>query len=606
MLSYGAQWLTGYAIEIRPCPLPPPELLRILYHFLAFAEKNDALMIGHSFSRDGKEQVQVLAHEPQDGKVPFLELKTIYNPEYGIYRQDTPQAVSGKDNASDLRGSGERAYESAPADLDPNDPVDAAILEQLRKNKSGPSADEQNVLGNQTAASVASAEQTELRDVSEQDAERNHVSKSETGPKKIPPLPAVKARVLYKELKPFDAKSLHTMILAAVDGYGMPVESCELLDSASERDAIVRCGEYDIAISQNEPLEQDASLDMALQSFSVQSQMPEAADLARASASCIKVTVQKAVSAGSPPLAFSNSDEAFKAMVLAKLLTMLIVKQSNPDAVFWVPSAIIMSPASFDEFSGIERFLYLFAYAHLVGEIDPVTGTKLSGVNLIGSEWLTGYALEMRPCDMPADKMVDILYAFLKHAARDETLIQDGDVFARHDQEKIMVHIHQSPGDRPDTIELKVIESKMPGVATIGGQASAGEAFASTSGTPSEPDHLEQTKLDPKDPVDAAILEQLRARDNQVQSHGAAVSEEENDQAFREIDKPVLQNTDRNEPAPPEFSRRTDRPAPPPTKRVSMQELRSFALNAQATSEADEEPKPKRGLLGKLFGKKSG
>ena len=605
MLTYGAQWLTGYAIEIKPSPVPPAELLGILHHFLAFAEKNDALMIGHSFSRDGKEQIQVLAHAPLDGKVPFLELKTIYNPEYGIYRQDTPHAVPAKDPSADVGGPGADDQDGAPADLDPNDPVDAAILEQLRKNKSGGAAADQTDAGNQATTADSTTAEAVPRFYSGRQAQDRQARDNGTDAIKIPPLPAIKARALYQDPQPFDTKNLHAMILAAADGCGIPAESCDLLDSASELDARARCGAYVVAVSQSEPLEQDAALDLALGSFSVQSQMPEAADLARRTAGCIKITVQKAVPASNPPTDFVNGDEAFKAMILAKLLTMLVVKQSSPDAIFWVPSAVILSPDAFDAFSGIENFLYLFAYAHLVGTIDPVTGTNLAGVKLIGSEWLVGYALEMRPCDLPADEMVDILYAFLKNLARTKTPAEDGDVFARHDQEKIRVQIHRSPGSEPDTIELKVMESPKLGVAPIPRQADAGR-FAAANGAPPEPDTDDQADLDPNDPVDAAILEQLQALKKGAKTPSPVVSEVENEQAFRKLDRPEPPVAQETVPEEPEFSRRINRPTPPPSKRVSMQELRSFAQQAQANTATPEEPKPKRGLLGKLFGRKSG
>lgn len=130
VIASGAQWLIGRSVEFKPASLPAEYLVEKVYDFVAYSLKNEKTADnGDVFGKDDSEKVAILAHQ-SDGHGPDkIELKVVHNPEFGISREIAHETDHPQDFDRELTGA-PRSNEEDP-ELNPNDPVDAAILERL-------------------------------------------------------------------------------------------------------------------------------------------------------------------------------------------------------------------------------------------------------------------------------------------------------------------------------------------------------------------------------------------------------------------------------------------------------------------------------------------
>lgn|GEM_PF-1726248 len=139
VIASGAQWLIGRNVEFKPSPLPPQYLVEKVYDFVRFTLKNDGLLSESDvFGRDENERIRPIMHRSSGSGPDSVELKVIYNPEFGI-THDTSLRFDDLETTG-LGSFDDPHLEDEDTDLNPNDPVDAAILERLAElNKDAPS-----------------------------------------------------------------------------------------------------------------------------------------------------------------------------------------------------------------------------------------------------------------------------------------------------------------------------------------------------------------------------------------------------------------------------------------------------------------------------------
>ncbi|MCK7611925.1 DUF4261 domain-containing protein [Roseibium sediminicola] len=427
----------------------------------------------------------------------------------------------------------------------------------------------------------------------------------------IHPVPSVDAQVLYQAYHPIIGRKIFDFIVQTAESFGLPAEDCRLLDTSTETDIRVLCGNYHCLVTQSVALEDKQHLQTALEAHSVRSSFPDAADLIQSATAYTQISVQKGVlpngTAPSVPTAFCDTEEAGVAMAFARAITRYVVSKRRASVVFWGSSLFLMKPETFLELDRDETADLIYLHPHLYGETVPETGQQLFGVFGAGAHALIGHALEFRPCAVPPNYLVQKLYEFLLLIRRSGRVLRDGEVFGKDENEKIQVLHHMASDGGPPEIELKILHNPALGIVREEGPTDLlhDEMDFSRIGQGISDD--EDRELNPHDPIDAAILEQLRSRNKKAPEPGPEISEEdESDQAFSDLDPQTASMPEVSEPEQPEFSRRSSPPPIQPSKRVSMEELRSFAQQAQASEEDTEQRSPKRGLLGKLFGKKSG
>lgn len=433
----------------------------------------------------------------------------------------------------------------------------------------------------------------------------------------IHPVPSVDAQVLYQAYHPIIGRKIFDFIVQTAESFGLPAEDCRLLDTSTETDIRVLCGKYHCLVTQSVALEDKQHLETALEAHSVRSSFPEAADLIQSATDYTQISVQKGVHPNGTVsreltdaddaglTAFCDTEEAGVAMAFARAITRYVVSKRRASVVFWGTSLFLMKPETFLELDRDETADLIYLHPHLYGETVPETGQQLFGVFGAGAHALIGHALEIRPCAVPPNYLVQKLYEFLLLIRRSGRIPRDGEVFGKDENEKIQVLHHMASDGGPPEIELKILHNPALGIVREEGPTDFRHDEADFSRIDQGIGASEDRELNPNDPIDAAILEQLRSSNKKAPESIPAVNEEdESDQAFSDLDPQTAPMPEVSEPEQPEFSRRSSPPPLQPSKRVSMEELRSFAQQAQASEEDTEERSPKRGLLGKLFGKK--
>jgi len=429
---------------------------------------------------------------------------------------------------------------------------------------------------------------------------------------KTHPLPSVDSQVLFRTYQPLNGERLFALVVEAAASAGVAVDDCKLLNTSTELDLRVLCRNFHVLVTQTVAFERSRHLGLALDTFTVKNTFPEAPEIVSSAAAYTQISVQKGVLPhesmppemlrliGSEMTAFCTWEETAAAMGIARKLTASVVENSGPDAVFWGPSMFLLKPETFLSLAQSTNPNPLYLHPFVYGETDPATGNQLIGLTGIGAPWLIGHNLEIKPCALPMNYLVETIYAFINFTLKSGSLLPDGDVFGRDENEKIQMLIHPTEGDTPDTIELKVVYNPEFGILR--------EAVPTIQKRYDNDCNLESErladvdagKLDPEDPVDAAILEQLSAQEQGTQPRflPTEIKKEITEtpaEDSRQVPIAVPQQDVRKETAKPGAAQ----------QRLSMEDLRTFARQAQVTTgTASAKPMKKGGLFGRLFGRK--
>jgi hypothetical protein len=458
-------------------------------------------------------------------------------------------------------------------------------------------------------------------------------------PLKTHPLPSVDSQILYKRYQPLDGEAIMAVIVAVAEKAGVPRSACQLLNTSDEVNKRFLCGKFHVLVTQSGLFEHTPLIDAALETIYARTAFPEAADLLNEIAACTQISVRKSLIptdsqpenlktlSGVESLAFCEAEETLQAMEIARLITAIIVERSRPDAVFWAPSCFLLKPDAFSALARASNHDDLYLLPNPYGQQDPATGEQLIGMMGIGSQWLTGYRVEVLPCRLPPEYLAEILVAFSKFTNKSSRLIDDGDVFGREENEKIQVIYHEEDDDGLGTIELKVVHNPKFGIFREDVPTKYVRYDVDLNETGSYSDGSEDTELDPDDPVDAAILERLQELKGESPSQAPPEvrSEEAFEQEMSALDQP-------DQPATPDYPETASPVAPstashvhqtiataagqldntriagktsPSSKRMSVAELRDFVKQAQVSNETSEKAGKKPGFLAKLFKRKA-
>ncbi|AMN53991.1 hypothetical protein ACP90_17945 [Labrenzia sp. CP4] len=456
---------------------------------------------------------------------------------------------------------------------------------------------------------------------------------------KTHPLPSVDSQILYKRYQPLDGDAIMAVIVAVAEKVGVPRSACQLLNTSDDVNKRFLCGKFHVLVTQTGLFEHTPLIDAALETIYARTAFPEAADLLNEIAACTQISVRKSLIptdslpenlktlSGVESLAFCEAAETLQAMEIARLITAIIVERSRPDAVFWAPSSFLLKPDAFSALARASNHDDLYLLPNPYGQQDPETGEQLIGMMGIGSQWLTGYRVEVLPCRLPPEYLAEILVAFSKFTNKSSRLIDDGDVFGREENEKIQVIYHEEDDDGLGTIELKVVHNPKFGILREDVPTKYVRYDEDLNETGSYSDGSEDTELDPHDPVDAAILERLQELKEEAPSQAPpdVRSEEAFEQEMSALDRPDQSAI----PAYPETASavspstasqvhqtiataagqlddtRIAGKTSPSSKRMSVAELRDFVKQAQVSNETSEKAGKKPGFLAKLFKRKA-
>ncbi|EEE45659.1 hypothetical protein [Roseibium alexandrii] len=434
---------------------------------------------------------------------------------------------------------------------------------------------------------------------------------------KIFPTPSIDAQVLMERYEPLSGNAVLEMIVRAAVAAGLPAEECKLLKTSTEKDIRVLCGNYHILVTQTVPFEASAQLEKALNSFSVKSSFPEAADVIEATTAYTQISVYKGLipvdafpdgalqEIGENVATFTDSSESHMAMAIVKSVTASIANASPPTAIFWMPSLFLMTPDTFKLVADEDTPLLLYVHPHLYGEKSPLTGEQLIGVIGSGAPSIIGYSVEFTPSKLPTGYLIERLYSFIGFTLKRGKVFPSGDVFGSDENEKIQVFHHPPQDGGAPRIELKVVHNPALGVERDPVPTIFKEYDTEGALKGERIDGAEEVVLDPDDPIDAAILQQLN-RQKTGETPPATLANR-----VKPIRRPPAASS-------PEASQPGTQPRRPrvvsdetaggaseagPRKRSSMDELRQIAIAAQQANASDK-PSKGGGFLGRFLKRK--
>ncbi|OJJ09393.1 hypothetical protein BKI51_23445 [Alphaproteobacteria bacterium AO1-B] len=434
---------------------------------------------------------------------------------------------------------------------------------------------------------------------------------------KIFPTPSIDAQVLMERYEPLSGNAVLEMIVRAAVAAGLPAEECKLLKTSTEKDIRVLCGNYHILVTQTVPFEASAQLETALNSFSVKSSFPEAADIIEATTAYTQISVYKGLipvdafpegalqEIGESVANFTDSSESQMAMAIVKSVTASIANASSPTAIFWMPSLFLMTPDTFKLVADEDTPLLLYVHPHLYGETSPLTGEQLIGVIGSGAPSIIGYSVEFTPSKLPTGYLIERLYSFIGFTLKRGKVFPSGDVFGSDENEKIQVFHHPLQDGGAPRIELKVVHNPALGVERDPVPTAYKEYDTEGALTGERIDGAEEVVLDPDDPIDAAILQQLNRQKTGETSAATSAQRVKPTRRSPAASSPEASQPGTQPRGPGVVSDETSGGASEagPRKRSSMDELRQIAIAAQQANASDQ-PSKGGGFLGRFLKRK--
>ena len=145
-------------------------------------------------------------------------------------------------------------------------------------------------------------------------------------------------------------------------------------------------------------------------------------------------------------------------MRLTKVIVTRLLEETDAVSVFWGPSTFLLEPETFKRLAAAKEELLLYLHCHLFSEDDPKTGQTMTGVVAAGAQWLLGRYVEIKPCPLPPEYLVEKVYDFVRTALKSDSIGSDGLSFGRNDDEEIKVKLEPSEGYAPGRVLLQVVQ----------------------------------------------------------------------------------------------------------------------------------------------------
>ncbi|MET1414988.1 hypothetical protein ABVF61_22130 [Roseibium sp. HPY-6] len=455
---------------------------------------------------------------------------------------------------------------------------------------------------------------------------------------KIHTLASIDCQILCRQFGPLSDETLKDAVISAARASGLDANDCEVLDAPAMHDISMRCGLYQVSVTQSVPFAEDDYLQVALDTFSLESAISGHPRVDETISACTHISVQKiAPASGAAPHSgvndigeagsgFDTSEEAMQAMAFTKSVALLLVDETEAESIFWGPSTFLLSSTDFKRLATSGDPLLLYLHCHVYPEFDKVSGREQTGVVASGAQWLIGYNVAFQPSWRPAEYLVEKLYDFVRLTLKSGSKPENGIVLEKDNGDKTKISIHAAGGSGPDRVELSVMET--PDVAAhVDRPAELRDWLRPDQKHMGFDSHEDEDKdLDPDDPVDAAILARLAELNAE---NTAPATEEPAPVEFIEVpvgiipeaksetvpetesSSPALQASEdvtsaETVSAPATEPAGSSRPQRRPSQKMSMAELRDFAREAQVAPQNRDVDTKKRGLIGKMFNKKSG
>ncbi|WP_298814862.1 hypothetical protein [uncultured Roseibium sp.] len=130
----GSEYLIGYQLQFDPCTLPPEYMVSNLLAFVGFCyQREEVFPDGDVFGMTADEKIRITYEKTDEDFPDRIVLCVQSSAELGISGGDRPTIQNQYDESGEIQSS--KISDVDVSDLDPDDPVDAAILQRLYEVK---------------------------------------------------------------------------------------------------------------------------------------------------------------------------------------------------------------------------------------------------------------------------------------------------------------------------------------------------------------------------------------------------------------------------------------------------------------------------------------
>ncbi len=213
---------------------------------------------------------------------------------------------------------------------------------------------------------------------------------------------------------------------------------------------------------------------------------------------------------------FQSSEESLLAMKLCYLIADALHRNNPAIAIHWLPSDHLVSPQLFESAASgpsLTPFFvrpYLYSSSGSIGEGQPV------GMVANGSQYLLEKPVIFEEAPVDYQWMINRVTQFIDECISKNRVPENGANFYVANDEVIEV-IHKDPDPANPLGSYTLIARNVPEFGIKGGLHSVLTSPVQTETAPSKDDD----KLDENDPIDLAILNALRAREEAEKAEAA-------------------------------------------------------------------------------------
>lgn len=448
---------------------------------------------------------------------------------------------------------------------------------------------------------------------------------------KVSALQTASCDILYPTLERIGLEALEEAVNSAAFAAG--IAGARALPASENDSRIFECGLYRVEITQRDEPDKPAKYLAAALSHITQQEFPNASEVIKNHTAVTSISIYRPALSGasfdhngqSDRTDLQSAEEVLLVMGLLRSISLSLVTQSNPLAIYWASNSYLLTREKFIELASVNSLCYLCLHPsyYSLGYIQD--GPSEIGLIMMGAEHLIGHQVSVEPGPYDAEFVQAIATGFVRHCLSHGRLMENGETFGPSEEEVFQLHYEPRGEATPPGLTIVPIRSRKLGVLRELPQADEPE----DDGTYVTEDGLRMpiAELDPQDPIDAAVLTRIEeartakeapvlARPNVIVSiekpivttappkgRAASAPSGENSAEFEPaIEREpgaISQNEPGSEDEAPAYTPPLGATSHPQSLPISsVQELRQMALRMQR-SDAELQTKP-AGLFGRI------
>ncbi|WP_040617078.1 hypothetical protein [Roseibium sp. TrichSKD4] len=330
---------------------------------------------------------------------------------------------------------------------------------------------------------------------------------------KVSALQTASCDILYSSTEGVGLETLGEAVNSAALATG--IAEARALPTSENETRIFECGLYRVEITQTDEPGKPAKYLAAALSHITQQEFPNASEAIKNHSAVTSISIYRPVPSGASSEHDSLSDradlqtaeEVLLVMGLLRSIALSLVTQSNPLAIYWASNSYLLTREKFIELASVNSlcFLCLHPSYYSLGYIQD--GPSEIGLIMMGAEHLIGHQVSVEPGPYDPEFVYEIAISFVRHCVSHGRLMENGEIFGPSEEEVFQLHYEPRGEATPPALTIIPIRSHKLGVLRELPQADEPE----DDGTYVTEDGVRRpiAELDPRDPIDAAILKRI-------------------------------------------------------------------------------------------------